>query len=324
MGMGVAVRQLVLLVLASMAAVAHAQTWPNKPIHWTIPYPPGGASDVTARVLGQKMTESWGQPVLIENRVGANGIVALDYVAKSAPDGYNILMANLGPNAINPAVYSKLPFDAVRDFAPVTLTTLVPQVVVVSAGFEGKTFREFLAIAKASPGKLTYATGGNGSANQLAGELLKTMAGINIVHVPYKGDAPAMQDVIGGQITLTFPTVISASPHVKSGKLRPLAVTTLKRVPTMPDVPTIAESGVPGYDVASWGGVMVPAGTPPAVIDKLHGEIVRILKLPDVRERIASFGAEIVGSTPAEFGAFVNAEITKWAAVAKSAGIKLD
>ena len=312
------------VALSAACASALAQAWPSRPIHWTIPYPPGGASDVTARLLGQKMTEAWGQPVLIENRAGANGIVALEYVAKSAPDGYNILMANLGPNAINPAVYSKLPFDAVRDFAPITLTTLVPQVIVVNERFEAKSFREFLAIARSRPGKLTYATGGNGSANQLAGELLKSMAGIDIVHIPYKGDAAAMADVIGGNITLTFPTVISAAPHVKSGKLRPLAVTSAKRVAMLPEVPTIAESGVPGYDVVSWGGVMAPAGTPQPVIDKLHAEIIRILKLPDVRERIASFGAEIIGSTPAEFGAFLNAEIAKWAGVAKAANIKLD
>ena len=310
--------------MALACAGAAAQGYPAKPIRFVIPYPPGGASDVTARIIGAKMTEAWGQQVVIDNRPGANGIIALENVAKSAPDGYTILMANVGPNAINPVVYSKLPYDAIRDFAPVTLTTKVPQVIVANAYLPVKNIRELVALAKAKPEQIVFASGGSGSSNHLAFELFKSMAGVKIVHVAYKGDAPAMTDAISGYVQLTMPTVIAAAPHITSGKLKALAVGTPKRVPALPGVPTVAESGVPGYESESWGGVMSRAGTPQPVIERLHGEITRILKQPDVREKLEALGGEIVGSTPSEFSAYLKAEIAKWDKVAKTANIRLD
>ena len=316
----------VLIVLCVLLApgFAAAQDYPAKPIRIVIPYPPGGASDVTARLLGQKMAEAWGQQVIPDNRPGANGIVALEHVAKSAPDGYTLLMANLGPNAINPAVYSKLPYDPVKDFSPITLTTLVPQVLVASPALEAKNIAELIALARAHPGKINYGTGGNGSANHLAVELMASIMGVKLTAVPYKGDAPAMADAISGQVSMTLPTVLAATPHIKSGKLRPLAVTTKTRVAALPDVPTMQEAGVPGYESVSWGGIMAPAGTPPTIINKLHAEFARILKLPDVVERMEALGSTIVGSGPAEFSAFLQAEIRKWDGVAKKAGIRLE
>jgi tripartite-type tricarboxylate transporter receptor subunit TctC len=315
---------LIVLCVLLAPGIAAAQDYPAKPIRIVIPYPPGGASDLTARLLGQKMSEAWGQQVIPDNRPGANGIVALEHVAKSAPDGYTLLMANLGPNAINPAVYSKLPYDPVRDFSTITLTTLVPQVLVASPSLEAKNIAELIALARANPGKINYGTGGNGSANHLAVELMASIAGVKLTAVPYKGDAPAMADAISGQVSMTLPTVLAATPHIKSGKLRPLAVTTKARVAALPDVPTMQEAGVPGYESVSWGGIMAPAGTPPAIINKLHAEFARILKLPDVAERMEALGSTIVGSGPAEFAAFLQAEIRKWDGVAKKAGIRLE
>jgi tripartite-type tricarboxylate transporter receptor subunit TctC len=300
------------------------QSYPAKPVRFVIPYPPGGASDVTARILGAKLTDVWGQQVVIDNRPGANGIIALENVAKSAPDGYTILMANVGPNAINPVVYSKLPYDAIRDFAPVTLTTKVPQVIVANTYLPAKNIRELVALAKAKPDQIVFASGGSGSSNHLAFELFKSMAGVKMVHVAYKGDAPALTDAISGYVQLTMPTVIAATAHIKAGKLRPLGVGTLTRVPALPEVPTVAEAGVPGYVSESWGGVMSRAGTPQPVIDKLHADITRILKQVDVREKLEALGGEIVGSTPSEFAAYLKAEIAKWDRVAKTANIRLD
>ena len=315
---------LILLLTVFAPGFAAAQDYPAKPIRIVIPYPPGGASDVTARLLAQKMAEAWGQQVVPDNRPGANGIVALEHVAKSAPDGYTLLMANLGPNAINPAVYAKLPYDAIKDFSTITLTTLVPQVLVAGPALAAKNIQELIALARANPGKINYGTGGNGSANHLAVELMASIAGVKLTAVPYKGDAPAMADAISGQVSMTLPTVLAATPHIKSGKLRPLAVTTKARVTALPEVPTMQEAGVPGYESMSWGGLMAPAGTPPAVINKLHAEFARILKLPDIVERMEGLGSTVVGSGPAEFSAFLQAEIRKWDGVAKKAGIRLE
>jgi tripartite-type tricarboxylate transporter receptor subunit TctC len=313
------------LALAALCGVGLAQdAFPTKPVRFVIPYPPGGASDVTARILGAKLSEAWGQPVVIDNRPGANGIIALEYAAKSPPDGYTILMANVGPNAINPVVYRKLPYDAVADFAPVTLTTKVPQVIVANAYLPVRNIRELIALAKLRPDQIVFASGGNGSSNHLAFELLKSMADVKMVHVAYKGDAPAMSDAISGYVQLTMPTVIAAQGHIRSGKLKPIAVGGSKRVPALADVPTVAESGVPGYESESWGGVMTRAGTPQPVIDKQHTEIIRILKQPDVREKLEALGGEIVGTTPAEFAKYLRTEIAKWDKVAKTANIRLD
>ena len=306
------------------AGTLAAQDYPARPIRFVVPYPPGGASDVTARLLGQKLAEAWSQQVVIDNRPGANGIVALEHVARQAPDGHVLLMANLGPNAINPAVYAKLPYDPVKDFAPITLTTLVPQVLVVAGGSELKSLKDLLDQARAKPGKLNYGNGGNGSANHLGVELMASLAGVKLTAVPYKGDAPAMTDVMGGQLDATLPTVVAATPHIRSGKLRPLAVSTRTRVGSLPDVPTMQEAGVAGYESFSWGGVMAPGGTPAPVLAKIHGELARVLRLPEVQERLAGLGASVLAQGPAEFAAFLADEIRKWDGVAKRAGIRLE
>lgn len=317
------------IMLAAVAALFVQGAWaqdnyPVKPIRIVVPYPPGGASDVTARILGQKMAESWGQQVVIDNRPGANGIVALEHVAKQPGDGYTLLMANLGPNAINPAVYQKLPYDPIKDFTPITLTTLVPQVMVVNPALDIKSVKDLIAAAKAAPGKLNFGNGGNGSSNHLGTELFAHMAGIKLTTVPYKGDAQAMTDVMGGQISLTLPTVVAAISHIKAGKLRALAVSTKTRVGSLPDLPTVDEAGVPGFESFSWGGILGPGGVPAPVAAKLHGELVRILRLPDVQERMAGLGATIVANSPREFASFLQDEIRKWDGVAKRAAIRLE
>jgi tripartite-type tricarboxylate transporter receptor subunit TctC len=323
------VRRAVLAILAAFTLTlplfAHAQAWPTRqPIRFAIPYPPGGASDVTARILGAKLSESLGQSVVIENRPGANGIIALESVAKAGADGYTLLMANLGPNAINPVVYSKLPYDAIKDFAPITLTSVVPQIVVVAPALPVKSVQELIAYARANAGKLAFASAGNGASNHLSGELFNAMAGIKMVHVPYKGDAPGLTDVMSGAVGVAFPTAVAAMPNVKAGRLRAIAVTSAKRIPSLPDVPTVAEAGLTGYEAVSWGGVMAPAGTPPEIINRFNLEINRILKLPDVAEKLSSLGAEIVGSTPEEFATYLKAEIVKWGKVARDNNVKLD
>jgi len=325
------VRRALLAALLMLGAFSAAPTatlaqdaFPNKPVRIVVPYPPGGASDVTARLLGQKLSELWNQPVVIDNRPGANGILALEYVAKQAPDGTTLLMANLGPNAINAAVYSKLPYDSIKDFAPITFTTLVPQVLVVNPALPVKNLKELLDLARASPGKLNYGTGGNGSANHLAVELMANMGGVSLTAVPYKGDAPAMTDAMSGQVAMTLPTVVAALPNIKAGKLRAIAVTTQTRVASLPDVPTMQEAGLAGYESSSWGGVMAPGGTPPAIVNTINTDIVRVLRMPDIQEKLAGLGATVVAQGPAEFAAFLQSEIKKWDGVAKRANIRLE
>jgi tripartite-type tricarboxylate transporter receptor subunit TctC len=326
MKLSATVRRIALAALVAVLPLSvQAQAWPSKqPIKFVVPYPPGGASDVTARVLGAKLTESLGQTVIVENRPGANGILALEAVAKSAPDGYTILMANLGPNAINPGVYHKLPYDPIKDFTPITLTSVVPLVILVTPALPVKSMQELIALAKTKPDKLSFASAGNGSANHLAGEMIKGMAGIKMVHVPYKGDSPAVPDVASGTVSMMFPTVIAGMPHVKSGRMRAIAVTGAKRSSSLPDLPTVSEAGLSGFEAVSWGGVMGPAGLPPEIVNRLNSEIVRILKLPDVAEKLSSLGAEIVGSTPEAFATYLKAEIGKWGKVAHDNNIKLD
>jgi tripartite-type tricarboxylate transporter receptor subunit TctC len=319
-------RYLAAALVAALAIPLAAQTqgWPTRQaIKFVVVYPPGGASDVTARLIGAKLTESLGQSVVIENKPGANGILAMEYVAKSAPDGYTLLMANLGPNAINPVVYKKLPYDAIKDYAAITLTTIVPQIVVVTPTLPIKSIAELIAHAKANPDKVTFASAGNGASNHLSGELLNAMAGIKMQHIPYKGDAPSIVDVMSGTVNVALPTAVAVMSQVKSGKLRAIAVTSAKRLPSLPDVPTVAET-LPGYEAVSWGGVMAPAGTPPEIIAKLNSEINRIIRLPDVSEKLQGLGAEIVGSTPEEFDRYVKAEIAKWGKVARDNNVTLD
>ncbi len=322
----------VLIVLAAITTAIGAApstvtaqgAWPARQVHIVVPYPPGGASDITARLLAQKLSELWGQAVVVDNRAGANGIIALEHVAKQPGDGHTLLMANLGPNAINPAVYGKLPYDPIRDFTPITLTTLVPQVLVVPASLPHASLAELLAYARANPGKLNYGTGGNGSANHLGIELAAAIAGVRMTAVPYKGDGPAMVDTIAGQVSLTLPTVPAALPNIRSGKLRALAVGSKERVPALPDVPTMHEAGVTGYESVSWGGVMGPGGMAPAIVARIDADLQTVLKQPDIREKLIAQGAQIVAQGPAEFTAFLKLEIDKWGEVARKAGIRID
>ena len=312
------------LITFFSATITQAQTWPTKQqIKFIVVYPPGGASDVTARLIATKLTESIGQSVIVENKPGANGIIATEFVAKSPPDGYTLLMANLGPNAINPVVYKKLPYDALKDFSAVTLTTIVPQFIVVSPSLPIYSVNDLIAYTKSNAGKVTFASAGNGASNHLSGELFNTMAGIKMQHIPYKGDAPGLIDVMSGQVTVALPTAIAAAPHVRSGKLRALAVTSSKRLPSFPDVPTVAET-LAGFEAVSWGGVMVPTGTPQPIINRLNTEIQKILKMPDIAEKLNGLGAEIVGSSPQQFDAYVKSEIAKWGKVARDNQITLD
>jgi tripartite-type tricarboxylate transporter receptor subunit TctC len=310
--------------IACVAPVFGQDAFPTKPVRLVVPYPPGGASDITARLLGQKLSELWGQQVIVDNRPGANGIVALEHVAKQPADGYTLLFANLGPNAINPAVYAKLPYDPIKDFTPITLTTLVPQVLVASPSLEAKTLKDVIEYAKANPGKLNYGTGGNGSANHLGVELVAMTMGVQLTAVPYKGDAQAMTDTISGQVAMSMPTVPAALPQIKAGKLRPLAVGTKARVAALPDVPTMAEAGVAGYDASSWGGVMGPGGMSAALAARIHTDLARALASPDVAEKLAAQGATVVGEGPSDFARFLAEEIRKWDRVAKKANIRVE
>lgn len=312
------------LLALGVGGPAAAQPYPTKPIKFVVPYPPGGASDVTARILGQKLSEAYGQPVIIENRPGANGNIALDAVAKSAPDGYTIVMGNVGPNAINAGLYKTLPFDPIASFAPVTLTSTVPIVLLVNPSLPAKDAKDLVAYIKANPGKTNFASGGNGSATHLTAEMFKSMAGLDIQHVPYKGDAAAMTALMSGDVTMAFATIVAATPQIKGGRVKAIGIASKKRAGAFPDVPTISDSGLPGFESTSWGGVLAPAGTPPEIIASLHSQFVRILRMPDVAEKIAGLGADIVGSSSAEFGDYLKSEIAKWSGVIKTSGATVD
>ena len=314
-----------LVVAAALVAPgeAPAQGYPTKSIRLVAPSTPGDAPDVIARLVAERLSAALGQQVVVENRPGAGGVVGSEIVAKSAPDGYTLIMGNAGSHGINAAVYSKLPYDILKDFAPVSQIAVAPNIFVVNPGLPVTTIPEFIAYAKARPGQLSYASGGNGSSSHMSMELLKSMAGIDVVHVPYKGSTPALTDVISGQDAVMSVNMPPAVPHVKSGRLRALAVTTRSRTPSMPDLPTVAES-LPGYETVAWFGVLAPAGTPRDVVNRLSTEIARIARSPDMRERLEGMGAEPVGSTPEEFGAVMARDIAKWTALAKSVGIKID
>jgi tripartite-type tricarboxylate transporter receptor subunit TctC len=317
-----------LLVVSAVAATLPpgaanaAQAYPARPIRIVVAYTPAGATDILARTIGQKMNESWGQPVIIENRPGANGNIGTEYAAKAAPDGYTFLMTTAGPHGINPSLYKKLGYDAVKDFAPVSLVALVPNVLVVNNALPVKSVKEFIAYIKANPGKLSYGSPGAGSTAHLSMELFKSMTGADIVHIPYKGSAGVLTDVMGGQIAATMDNMPPYLPQVKAGKIRALAVTPQKRSPALPDVPTIAEAGVPGYNSSAWFGLVAPAATPKDIINKISGETARILRLADVKPKLADLGAEPVGGTPEQFGAHIKAEIAKWAKVIKDAHVE--
>ena len=311
-------------LLALVATAASAQTYPTKPIRLVVPFPPGGATDILARDVAQKLTEAWGQQVIVDNRPGAGGNIGSELVAKSAPDGYTLEMGTVGTHAINASLYAKMPYDHVKDFVPVILVAGVPNVLVVNPAVPANSVAELIAYAKANPGKLNFASSGNGTSIHLSGELFKFMAGVQMTHVPYKGSAPALQDLIGGQVQLMFDNLPPSLPQIKAGKLRALAVTSLARAPALPDVPTMAEAGLPGYEASSWFGVLAPAGTPPAIVTKLNAEIARWLATPEAKEKLSKQGANAAGGTPEDFAKHIAAETAKWAKVVKDSGAKID
>jgi len=309
-----------------MASVVHAQpAYPNKPIRIIITVAPGGGSDITTRTVGQKLIEAWGQQVIVDNRPGGNGIIGMEIAAHANPDGYTLLLGTIGPVAVNPSLYSKLPYDPVKDYAPIARGVSALNMLVVHPSLPAASVKEFIAYAKANPGKINFGSSGVGFADHLAGEIFNTLAGVKMVHVPYKGGAPAMLDLLAGNLQCIFATVSTAITYVKAGRIRPLAVTSAKRAEQFPDIPTIAESGVPGYTVDNWYGFFAPRGTPKPIITKLHAEINRILLLPDVKERLAGLGIfAFLLPTPEAFGGYIEDEIKKYAKVVKDSGSRID
>ena len=312
------------LLCAGFAAPAVGQqTYPTKPIRIIVAYTPAGATDILARAIGQKMTESWGQPVIVENRPGAAGNIGTELAAKATPDGYTIIMGTAGTHGINPNLYRNLSWHPIRSFEPISLVAMVPNILVVNNSLPVKTVKELIAYAKANPGKLNYGSPGVGSTAHLSMELFKSMTSTDLNHIPYKGSAGVMADVMGGQIAVTIDNIPPYLPQVRAGKLRALAVSPAKRSPAAPDLPTIAEAGVPGYDSGAWFGLLAPAHTPKFIVNKLSVETARILKLPDVAERLSALGAEPVGSTPEQFAALIKSENIKWAKVIRDAHVPL-
>jgi len=308
--------------LAMFASSATSQDYPNRPIRLISPFPPGGFNDILSRLVGQKLTEAWGQQVVIDNRPGANMIVGTSVVAKAAPDGYTMVMGAI-PHAINPSLY-KLPYDPIKDFTPIVLICSVPNLLVVHPSIPATTVKELVAYAKANPKKLSFGSTGSGSSSHMAGELLKVTAGIDMVHVPYKGAGPALTDLIAGRLQVYIGATISVLPHARAGKLRALGVTTPKRIGSLPDIPTVIEGGVPGFEVSSWYGLIGPAGMAPALVRRIHAEVRRIVELPEIRERLVKDGAEPVNATPEEFAAAIRDDIRKWMHVVKVTGAKPD
>ena len=298
--------------------------WPSKPITYVVAFPAGGTTDVLARLIAQKLGPALGTTVIVENRAGAGGNIGSDYVAKAAPDGYTILGGTISSHAINVSLYPKLPYDPVKSFSPVALIGTNANVLVVGASSPYKTVQELTAAAKAKPGSISFASAGNGTSQHLSGELYKSIAGLDMVHVPYKGSAPAIQDVIGGQVPMMFDTSVVAMPFIESGKVRALAVTSSKRAATLPNVPTMAESGVTGYDLQSWQAIFAPAGVPAPILSRLQTEVGKILKSPEIVERLGKLGMEASTMTPEQFAAFQVAEIAKWAKVIKAGNTKID
>jgi tripartite-type tricarboxylate transporter receptor subunit TctC len=306
----------------TVITAVHAQNFPVKPVRIITPFTAGSAIDTLARVLGQKMSDAWGQQVVIDNRIGANGIIGTEAAAKAAPDGYTLYLGNISTLAVNPHLYLKLPYDAVRDFAPITMAATIPVVLVVHPSLPAGSVKELIALAKAHPGELNYASGGNGSAQHLPMEMLRVYAGINIIHVPYKGLGPAFSDVLGGQVPMMFAGVSNVVPHMKTGRLRVLAIGSPKRSSTLPEVPTVAEAGVPGFDFDSWTGYLAPAGTPKELIAKLHADITRTLTAPDVREKLTGLGFDLVGSSPEALATLIRNDVARFGKLIKAAGIK--
>jgi tripartite-type tricarboxylate transporter receptor subunit TctC len=314
----------VAVMVAMLQSAAWAADYPARPIRMIVPYAPGGASDFFARIVAERLSAAWGQQVVVDNRAGAGGNIGSDIVAKANPDGYTMLLGTSGSNAVNPSLYSKMPYDAKRDLALIAMVASTANILVVRSAHPAKSVQDIIRMAKAKPGKVTYGSSGVGSVLHLSGELLKTVVGINIVHVPYKGTGPSMIDLLGGQIDMVFSNLPPAVPYVQEGRMRGLAITTAARSPVLPNVPTMIESGVPNYDVASWFGVMVPAKTPGAVAEKINREVQRILKTPKMQEQLKAQGADPMFKSAREANAFFHEEIAKWAKVIKASGAKAD
>ena len=318
-------RGLLPTLLALLATTSMAQSpFPNKPVKLIVPFPPGGGNDVIARVIGQKLSDRWGQPVVIDNRAGANGIVGLQALMQAPADGYTLAVGAAGPLAVNPSLYARLPYDPVKDFAAVTNLVNYPLLLVVHPSVPVRTTRDVVALAKAKPGQLSYASPGSGNSGHLAGELFNTMAGVNTLHVPYKGQGPALTDLLSGQVQMLYSSIPSVINQVKSGQLKAIAVGSAKRLPSLPEVPTIAESGVPGYEAYSWVGLVAPAHTPSDIVHKIYRDVSDILKQPDVADKLNQQGALPVGDTPEEFAQYIKAEVAKWGQVVRNANIKLE
>jgi tripartite-type tricarboxylate transporter receptor subunit TctC len=322
-------RKLLCLSWLACAALApgfvHAQDYPSKPIRMVVGFPPGGGTDVVARIITPKLGELLGQPVVIENRPGATGTMAAGQVAKSDPDGYTIMMGHVSVNAIAPALFKDLSYDVIKDFAPIAIAAAVPHFVVVHPSVPAKSLREMIDYVKARPGKLSYPSAGNGSMPHLAGEVFKAQAGVDLLHVPYKGSGQSMADLLGGQHVVAFDTMPASAPHVRSGKLRPLAVSSARRLPAFPDVPTAREAGLPEYVITTWYGVFAPAGTPPPIVNRLHAEIVKAMQSPEVKAKLEGIGAEgSVSRSPQDYAALVKSDTERYAKVIKDIGLKID
>jgi tripartite-type tricarboxylate transporter receptor subunit TctC len=315
---------LILLAMAAFAPLAAAQpAYPNKPVRIIVPYPPGGTADIVGRTIAEKLGGTWGQSVIVENRAGAGGTIGVDAAAKSAPDGYTMVLGVTGPVTIAPGINPQLAYDPLRDLVPVTLVAAVPSVVAVHPSVAARDLRELIALAKSQPGKLSFASAGTGTSVHIAGELLKSMAGVDILHVPYKGGAPALNDLMGGQVSMIIENMPQLLPQVRSGRIRALAVTSRQRSAALPDLPAVAEI-LPGYEATTWFGLLAPAGTPQDIVRKVQADVAQAVALPEVKERLAGLGAEVIGGTPEAFSAHLRAELLRFAKVIKDAGIKAD
>ena len=315
---------LALLLLSLAHSVAAQTTYPSRPIRIVVTVPPGGAADFIARTVGAKLSEALAQSVLVENRAGASGTIAADAVAKAAPDGYTLLQNSITTHGVAPLIFTKLPYDSFKDLAPITLLSQIPLIMVVNAGVPAGSVADFVALAKGKPGSFSFASSGAGGAPHLTGELFRSVTGIDLVHIPYKGSGPAVTDLVAGRVQVMFDGAPALLAHVRSGKLRVLAAASRERNPLAPDVPTFAELGYPGIEVALWYGLMAPAGTPRAIVDRLNAELARILSLPDIRERFAAQGAAATPTTPEQFAQFMRREIARWEPVVKRAGVKAE
>ena len=317
-------RILVAAACAVVAGSAFAQAYPNKPVRMIVGFPPGGGTDVVARVISQKLTEWWGQPVAVENRAGATGTIGADVVAKSTPDGYTLIMGHVNSTGIAPNLFAKLPYDPIKDFAAVAYVGYVPNVLAVHPSVNVKSVKELVVLLKSKPGQLNYASSGNGSTQHLAGEMFKQLTGTSIVHVPYKGSGDAIKDLLGGVVAMNFDTMPPVMPHIQAGKLRGLAISTPRRLPQLPDVPTFLEEGITGFDVANWYGVMAPAGTPREIVQKLNADINKAMQVPEVRARLEGVGTQLREQSAAEFEAYMKAEVAKYAKLIKDTGVRIE